>query len=343
MFVNEPSKRPRRSGTIRVSRDASAAGYRSVPGALRPAAQLVMMIALIPLPAGMLPAQPAATEPSPGDRIAREIRAENCEVHYIDKVAIPARAEGPLLELSFREGDTVTEDDVLAVIDDTQAQLTKELHEAKEKEAMLNAANDVNIRNARNSARLAEAEFKSFQDLRKQGAIPYWEMKKKEFEADRAVLAIELAEMNMKIAEVQMIAARSEREIAEFDLTLRKVVAPLTGHIEERIAQTGQWVRPGDPVALLIQMDRLRVKGVIDALNYPGVVRKGAAVTVKIDTQANKAVEFDGKLGFVSLELDSRGRYRVWVEFENKRVGDDWLFKPGMKADVTIIPKDEVF
>lgn len=332
------------------------------PPTARSLATPLFLCALIGLPCSLLSAQPAGRErssgasppspgpnspspTSPGARPPREIRAENCEVHYIDKVAIPSRAEGPLLELRFREGDTVTKGDVLAVIDDTQAQLTKELHEAKEKEAMLNAANDVNIRNARNSARLAEAEFKSFQDLRQQGAIPYWEMKKKEFEADRALLAIELAEMNMKIAEVQMIAARSEREIAEFDLTLRQVVAPLTGHIEERIAQTGQWMRPGDPVATLIQMDRLRVEGVIDALSYPGVVRKGAPVQVSIYTRADadKPVQFAGTLGFVSLEIDSRGRYRVWVEFDNKTAGDDWLIKPGMKADITITPSDEVF
>ena len=76
--------------------------------------------------------------------------------------------------------------------------------------------------------------------------------------------------MQKKIAEVQMIAKRSEREIAEFELTRRKVTAPATGFIEARIAQLGEWVQPGTPIATLIQMDRLRVEGDIDALAISG-------------------------------------------------------------------------
>jgi RND family efflux transporter MFP subunit len=277
-----------------------------------------------------------AQDQSPGSQIESRIQAENCIVQYIEKVPIPARADGSLIKLNFKEGDTVNKDDVLAVIDARAAELAIDLKKAELKEAMLNAANDINIRNARNSAKLAKAEAESFKELRKEGAIPFWEMKKKEFEADRADLAIELAEMNTKIAEVQMIAKRSELEMAEFDLTRRKVLAPLTGHIEERIAQTGQWVQPGEPIATLIQMDQLRVEGDVDALRYPGQVRKGAPVEVLVYTETDRTIKFNGKLGYVSLEINSNDEYRVWVEVANKKVGEDWLLKPGMKAEIVI-------
>ncbi len=136
----------------------------------------------------------AAQQRSAAGQSEGQIQAENCIVQYIEKVPIPARADGSLIELNFKEGDTVNKDDVLAVIDDTAAKLAIELKKAELKEAMLNAANDINIRNAQNSADLAKAEAESFRELRKEGAIPFWEMKKKEFEADRADLAIELAE-----------------------------------------------------------------------------------------------------------------------------------------------------
>ena len=99
-------------------------------------------------------------------------------------------------------------------------------------------------------------------------------MEKKRLEAKRAKLRIELADMQKKIAEAQMIAKRSEGKIAEFELTRRKVTAPATGFIEARIAQLGEWVQPGTPIATLIQMDRLRVEGDVDALTYK--VRQGA-------------------------------------------------------------------
>jgi RND family efflux transporter MFP subunit len=284
-----------------------------------------------------------AQQESPGARNENQIPAENCVVEYIEKTPIPAHTEGPLLEINFEEGDNVTKDDVLAVIDDEQAKLAYELKRAEEKEAQLNAANDVNVRNAVNSAKLAKAQAEAFKELRKEGAIPYWEMKTKEFEADRAELSIEMAENNMKIAEVQMIAKRTELQMANFELTRRKITAPLTGHIEEKIAQTGQWVRPGDPIATLIQMDKLRVEGDVDALRYPGQIRKGAPVQVKIYTGSDKPVEFSAKLGFVSMEINTNDEYRVWVEVANKQLGDDWLLKPGMEAEILIQKTDQVF
>lgn len=265
-----------------------------------------------------------------------QIGAQNCMVQYINKVNVAAKAEGTLMELKFEEGDTVTEADVLAVIDDTAAALALELKKAEEKEATLNAANEVNIQDARNSEELASAEFRSFGELFLEGAIPYWEKEKKRLEAVRAGLRIELADMQQEIARVQKTAKSREREIAEFELERRKVVAPATGFIERRIAQIGEWVQPGSPVATLIQMDKLRVEGDIDALIYPGQILKGTPVTVTIDTGAKKPVSIDAELGFVSMELDLQNRYRIWVEIENTKDGQDWRFKPGMRAEIVI-------
>jgi len=291
---------------------------------------VVVLIGVFALPA--VAQRPLdSTESVPG-----EIRAQNCMVQYINKVNVAAKAEGTLMELKFEEGDSVMLDDLLAVIDDTAPQLALELKKAEEKEAMLNAGNDVNVKDARNSEELASAELKSFEELLREGAIPYWEMEKKRLEAERARLRIDLAEMQKKIAEVQMIAKFREREIAEFELTKRQVTAPATGFIERRIAQIGEWVQPGSPVATLIQMDRLRVEGDIDALRYPGRVSKGTPVVVMIYTGAETPLKVDAKLGFVSMELDLQNRHRVWVEIVNSKAGENWMVKPGMRADIII-------
>jgi multidrug resistance efflux pump len=140
-----------------------------------------------------------------------------------------------------------------------------------------------------------------------------------------------------------MIAKRSEVEIAEFELTRRKVTAPATGFVEARIAQLGEWVQPGSPIATVIQMDRLRIEGDIDALRYPRAVRQGTAVEVSIYSETDKAIKVQGKLGFVSMEIDLNNRYRVWVEVENQKVGSDWLIKPGMRAEIVIRKAAELF
>jgi multidrug resistance efflux pump len=229
------------------------------------------------------------------------------------------------------------------VIDDTAAALALELKKAEEKEAILNAANEVQLEDARNSEKLATAEAKAYEELLREGAIPYWDLEKKRLEAERMRLRIDLAVMQKKIAEVQMIAKRSERKIAEFELTRREITAPSTGFIEARIAQLGEWVQPGSPIATLIQMDRLRVEGDIDALRYPGQILQGTAAEVTIYSESEKAIKMNGKLGYVSMEIDLNNRHRVWVEIENKKIGNDWAIKPGMRAEIVIRKVGEIF
>ena len=282
---------------------------------------------------------------APPESPGLSVEAENCLVQYISKVNLAARSEGVLTKLHFEEGDTVEMGQLLAVIDDTAASLAVDLKLAEEKEAVMNAANEVNLEDAVNAEQLASAEAEAYKDLRKEGAIPYWEMEKKRLEAKRADLRIELALMQQKIAEVQMIAKRSERQLAEFELTQRQVKTPSTGFIEARIAQLGEWLQPGSPIATLIQMDRLRVEGDIDALTYRSMVRQGTPVKVVINNDADleKVIRIDGTLGYVSMEIDLNNRHRVWVEIENQPIKDeetgkvvDWLIKPGMRASISI-------
>jgi len=267
----------------------------------------------------------------------QKVVAENCSVKYIRNVNITAEVEGKLLELNLEEGMNVSAGDVLAVVDDTAAKLALELKKAEEMEAMLNADNDVNLQDAKNSEELAQAEADSFRQLYEESAIPYYEMKKKVLEAIRAKLRIDLAQMQKKIAEAQYIAKRSEREIADYEQKRRRVLAPFDGYVENRIAQQGEWVQSGSPVATLVQLDRVRIEGVVNALEFKGRVRAGMPIRVRVfaDSSDNQAFETNATVGFVSSELNLRGQVRVWADIKNQK--DDsgaWIVKPGMQAEI---------
>lgn len=267
----------------------------------------------------------------------QNVVAKNCSVKYIRNVNIPSEVEGKLIELNLKEGMNISAGDVLAVVDDTSAKLALELKKAEEKQAMLEADNDVNLQDARNSAELADAEAQSFQRLYDESAIPYFEWKKKVLEAVRAELRIELAEMQKKIALAQFIAKRNEREIAEYEQKRRRIVAPFDGYVETRIAQEGEWVQPGSPIATIVQLDRVRVEGVVNALEFKGRFRAGMPIKVRVfaDSSDNEAVEVAGKIGFVSSELDIRGQVRIWADIDNLKDNNEaWIVKPGMQAEI---------
>jgi multidrug efflux pump subunit AcrA (membrane-fusion protein) len=293
---------------------------------------------LAPLLAAAALAQGTAS-PSPSSP-GEEIRVEGGLVKYINQVNVPAEVEGKLLEMNVEEGMSVTEGDVLAVVDDTQVQLALSLKRAEEEEARLKAENDVNLRDARNAEKLAEAEAESYRDLYKKNAVPLYEMRKKQLEAVRATLRIELAENEMQIAQARYDAKRNEREMSQFEVERRSITAPFDGYIESRIAQLGEWVQPGVPIVTLVQLDRLRVEGVVNALSYGRQVTPGTPVRVRVmsETNADNAITVPGEIGFVSSEIDLNNRYRVWVDIENRRVDNDWAIKPGMKAEIVINP-----
>ena len=272
------------------------------------------------------------------ETIANEVRAENCVVKFIRQSSIPAEVEGKLKQLLIEEGDDVEAGQVIAIIDDTQAGLAVELKQAEEKEALLNATNEVNLKDAINSEKLAKAEASSFKQLHQKNAIPFYEFLKKELEAVRATLRIELAEMQAQIAKVQYKAKQMERGMAEHQLTKHQIKAEYAGSIETRNAQLGEWVQPGSPIATMVMLDRLRVEGVVDALRYRSRVFKGAPVSVRVYNGApdGKPVTLDGKIGFVSSEIDMRDRVRIWVDVDNQRDGETWLIKPGMKAEIVV-------
>lgn len=284
----------------------------------------------------------AAEGSSPGSEAGIDV--PNCMVRFINKTKVPAESQGKLTELNIEEGMAIKKGDVIAVVDARQAQMALKLKEAEELVARINAQNDINKRDAVATEKIAAAEAETWKELHEKGAAPYWEWMKKKAEADRAKLRIELADVNEETAMAEYLAKEAGTELAEYEVEMRTIRAEFDSFVENRFAQLGEWVQPGSPIVELVQMDRVRVEGFIDALNYAGQVRKGAPVAVTVivgGTPTNPITRrYEGRIGYVSTELDLNKRHRIWVEVPNERIGDDWLIKPGMAASLRIIPSE---
>lgn len=267
-----------------------------------------------------------------------ELSARDAMVKLIRSVRIPAEVEGMITELKVEEGNNVDKDQVVAVIDDKQAQLTLKLKEAEVMQALLAAENDVNLRDAVASEASARAEYKSYEEMLRSGALPFWEVEKKRLDAERQKLRIELAELETKQNKVALVAKKQEKALAEFEIERRQVKAPFAGYIETRQAQLGEWVQPGAPIVEVVQMDRVRVEGDIDALTMPEAVVVGAPVKIRllVSRDEKQDVTFDARIDFVSAQVDVNGQRRIWVDVENQQQNGNWLIKPGMRATITL-------
>ncbi len=287
----------------------------------------------------MMLATPATAQPGAGggeDGIA----VPNCMVRFINKTKVPAESQGKLTELTVEEGMTIKKGDIIAVVDARQAEMALKLKRAEELVAKINAQNDINKRDAVATEEIAAAEAETWKELHEKGAAPYWEWRKKKAEADRAKLRIELAEVNQETALAEYLAKQAATQLSEYEVEMRTIRADFDAFVENRFAQLGEWVQPGSPIVELVQMDRVRVEGYIDALHYAGQLRKGVPVKVTIVVGGTPSEpvtrEYQGQIEYVSTELDLNKRLRIWVSVPNERVGDDWLIKPGMAASMMI-------
>ena len=281
------------------------------------------------------PAQSSAEQP---------LTAAKCMVKLIQTARIPSQVDGMVTEILVEEGHNVEPGQKMAVIDDEQAKLMVELKKAEEMEAYLKAENDVNLRDAVASEASARAEYKSYEEMLKTGAIPFWEVEKKRLDADRQKLRIELAELETKQNKTMLVAKKRERELAELELKHRQVTAPFGGYVEVRMAQLGEWVQTGSPMFELVQMDKLRVEGDVYALANPDAVVRGAPVTINVltSTDREKPVSFNARIDFVSSQVDLAGRRRIWVDVQNVKQGDGWVIQPGMEAEIVFQNQPEL-
>ena len=72
-----------------------------------------------------------------------------------------------------------------------------------------------------------------------------------------------------------------------------------------------------------------------EALDYKSRAKTRSDGGVQVSASALSAEEGRDIYG---ISLDRKGVQAVWVEVENKKVGDDWLIKPGMRAAIVIRP-----
>ncbi len=267
---------------------------------------------------------------------AADVRIEigSVLVKLVEQVEVSAEEAGVLAEVAVREGAMVSEGDLLARIVDDDARVGFQRAEIELDIARRRASIDVNVRYAAKSAAVAKAELQRSIDSRKRfsRSISDTEMDRLQLVVDRAELEVEQAKHEFEIAACTQRVKENALQAAEQQLRRRKIVAPIDGMVVDVRRRRGEWVEPGQTVVRILRLDRLRAEGFINA-EQVGEKLAGQSVVLKVDLPGRPGAEFDGKLVFLSPEIDPiNGQVRVWAEIENPKL----LLRPGMRAEMVV-------
>lgn len=122
--------------------------------------------------------------------------------------------------------------------------------------------------------------------------------------------------------------ARLEYELVQLEVGLHQLLAPAAGQIIEVQPSRGEWVRQGEPVLRLVNVEKLTLK-----LNVPdGVARRltpNQTILVNVEAQAGIA----GELVFISPVADPASGL---VELHINLANPDGVLRPGSKASINL-------
>jgi RND family efflux transporter MFP subunit len=230
-----------------------------------------------------------------------------------------AEAQGLVEKFPIEEGDYLEKGQLIARLDSTQLnlELEKMRHDKERNKALLNKE---------------LKEFQRFKTLQESESISVQDLDREFSEAESA-----RHRYNMLDAAVRLLEDR---------LSKKTIKAPFSGYVTEELAHVGKWLRIGDNVVSIAQVDPIYI-----TVKFPQghihEIHKGDKVTVNLAGLPEKNLR--GKISAIVPQGDESSRtFPVKIHMANPR----HTLKPGMLSYVTFglgkarealtVPKDAV-
>jgi RND family efflux transporter MFP subunit len=255
-----------------------------------------------------------------GSVLAADLEIDSVVINLIAEAEVPAEEAGVLAEITVREGQRVKAGDLLARIDDRDAALDVAKARIILEQANDLAANDVKIRRAQQTLKLARLELMRSEEANKEldKVVSATQIEKLKIDVENALLEIEQAEKDLATARRGVEAAKNDLQIAERALQRRRVAAPIEGVVADVRRNPGEWLKPGETVIRIVRDDRLRAEGFVqvDALTSNLL---GRAVTLHFKLPSGATASLPGEVTYVSPESNPINRQvRIWAEVDNR-------------------------
>lgn len=260
-------------------------------------------------------------------------------VTLIEDVRVPAREPGVLVALDAKKGQSVRQDDLLGRVDNSDAQARKLIAENELKSAEEEAASDADLKAAEATIGVALAEYEGSKKIRERAAeaVSEFELRRLQLTHERSIYQAATARVKYAISQLTRAAKAAQLQAVNNEIERRVITAPLAGVVVDKYHNVGEWAQAGEPLYRIVQMDRLRVEGMVDADKFMPEQIEGRPVKIFVTTPDGKE-EFQGTIDFVNQVVDPSGEYLIHADFDNPRKPNgQWRVRPGLDAEIMIL------
>lgn len=258
-----------------------------------------------------------------------------------EEVIVAAQAEGELASLSVDFGSYVTQGQVIAQIDERQAQLRVEQAQAALNQTMARLGmkegesydphQNADVKVAKSQLDWAKMDLDRATRLVENGDIA-------RSVYDQAVIAHRTAEARHQAAldQVRQQLALVEQQRAALKLARKEaadtvVRAPISGAVKEKHASRGSYLQKNGRIVTLVRINPLRVRAEIPEASA-GAVRIGQTTTFRVDTFPDRT--FNARIVRIGPSLNETTRA---LTIEAELANPQNLLRPGMFARSQVV------
>lgn len=132
-------------------------------------------------------------------------------------------------------------------------------------------------------------------------------------------------------------AARQQYELSRIALEKSSVRSPVAGVLDARLVERGEYIKLGDPVAVVVQIDRLKALIAVPEKDVRSFHPGEEVVVVQTQIDSGKEVRRPGRLVHLAYRADPQTRtYLAKVEVDNR----DRQLRPGMIVHIDALRRE---
>lgn len=280
-------------------------------------------------------------EPLPEQLIYGNGRVEGTEIR------VPAEVGGRVSESRLVEGKAIERGEVLLKLDATDlrlrlAQANSEIDAlGQERERV-----ERDLELARHHLATAEAELARNRQLAESGTLPERRLEQAQDAFAEARARVAALEAGVATAEAHVVAARRGLDLVQREIGKTTIAAPIGGTVLAKLVEEGEFVRPGEPIAVLVDLSEAEVRIFVPGREI-GRIQLGNPARVRVDGFPERLFEarvarVDQQAQFTPRDIhmpEERVRtvFGVTLALDNP----EGLLKPGMPVDSWILWRPE--
>ena len=267
------------------------------------------------------------------EKIEKGLYVEGAILKTIESTSVAAQVSGMVQVLNVKEGARVKLNQEIGRVRDTAVRLQMEKSKLSITIAEKKRNSDIDRRMAEKNRAVAENEYQRAVEANQQikDVYPINEVDRLRLLFDRAGLETERAVHQQAMAALDVAMAEMDYK-QSVELSQRhRIVAPCDGIIVALEKRIGEWVEPGTVVVKIVQIDKLRIEGFMNAMDaVPELVGTTARVLIEGTVPP---IETSAKLVFISPEANPlNSQVRVFLEVDNS----NGKLRPGIRPTTII-------